>query len=461
MRKVRWFKSKWLQIKLIFVVLVVVSIGAKNKFWPDWTGLNSGVEISTIVEKQPDGTVTKIIETSKKQPEKNLWDLLGLLGVPLVLTGLGLWYQSLQQRNADEQAKEEMLQTYFYRLSELLIDKKLISRAEHEKQHQIDDEIRAATDVIQGWTRSILRRLEKDPERKVDVLQFLINTKVLSALKVEVARLYIESFDLVEIDLQGANLEGVNLEEADLTKANLSKANLKGANLEGATLVKANFGGADLTNATLEEASLEGSNFFYWGWRYQESSSDDGINYAVWYSPVKTCLKGTDLRGADFKGADLRWANLEGANLEGNNLEGAKISGIEEGIINPNNGDFEDILIVPADFTKARLRKTSLKGLDLKEVVFKDADLSDADLSDADLSGADLGNADLSGADLSGANINGTNLNGANLYRAKLYNAQNWTKEQLAQAKLCRTELPQGAKLNSDQDCQELESSTN
>lgn len=130
-----------------------------------------------------------------------------------------------------------------------------------------------------------------------------------------------------------------------------------------------------------------------------------------------------------------------------------------------------------ANFSRSELRdadlsRANLSGANLSRAKLWDADLSGAFLNGADLSGASLINTNLSGAylsraDLSGADLFGADLSGANLFRTKLsvtpamrnlgddYIRRHLAelKENLRQAKLCKTELPEGITLDPDRDC--------
>ena len=192
-----------------------------------------------------------------------------------------------------------------------------------------------------------------------------------------------------------------------LARIQLPGARLRDANLERAYLRNANLGGADLGDAYLEGAWLFEAN-----------------------------LGGADLRDAYLGGANLLNANLEGAILWNANLEGANVQGA-----NLEGADLSD-----ANLERARLQAAYLEG---------------ADLWNANLEGAGLFNANLEGASLLDANLEGAfleyaNLEGANLSEANLEGAINLTKDRLTQAKLCRTNLPEGITLNPNRDCEEL-----
>ncbi|RZM82529.1 pentapeptide repeat-containing protein [Leptolyngbya iicbica] len=258
---------------------------------------------------------------------KTFWDWLGLIGVPLSLAILGYVLQRQQQKRAADEEKEEILQTYFDRISVLLVDKNLLAIASKayprtKKSKDQSEELlktiqsiqaksltfeekellAAAVDVIRARTLSILRRFEHDGVRKGNVVRFLIETEVIGK-----AKMNLSDADLRDADLCGTNLINAYLSHADLRDANLSYAWLRGAylgdaNLEGADLEGAYFDGADLGGTNLSVANLSVANL----------------------SVAK--LNGADIICANLRHANLNHANLEGANLGDAYLEGANLS---------------------------------------------------------------------------------------------------------------------------------------
>ena len=107
-----------------FTVAVLIS---HFLLWPGGFGFWGGKSIT--LEEGSQGT-TKITTTD---PGKTLWDWLSLLGVPLSLAILGAWFQASQQKQANEEAREDVLQVYFDRLSTLLVDKNLLALAAKKK----------------------------------------------------------------------------------------------------------------------------------------------------------------------------------------------------------------------------------------------------------------------------------------------------------------------------------------
>jgi uncharacterized protein YjbI with pentapeptide repeats len=285
-------------------------------FWPGGIGIGKDNSVSTkTIEKDAQGKTVKTIETIKYDDGKTLRDWGSLLGVPLSLAILGYFLQQQQQKRAeklsedqrkiaDNETKEEVLQTYFDRLSVLLIDRNLIVLSNKSNSSTITPEeqelLDSALDVIRARTLSILRRFEKDAERKTSVINFLIETEIISKSKLNLSRANLQGATLQKTELSGANLQGANLQGVNLEKANLEGANLEGANLQEANLILSHLQEANFMRANLQGADLTGANL-------------TGAN-----------LIEANLQNSSLFGANLTGANLEGANLEGSMLLGAK-----------------------------------------------------------------------------------------------------------------------------------------
>lgn len=260
---------------------------------------------------------------------KTLWDWLQLLIIPFALAGAALWFNWLQGRTeralsiaqsgiereiAQDQQRENMLQEYLNRMSELLLDKKL-------RTSKPDDEIRK---IARVRTLATLRSL--DGTRKGMLVQFLYD-----------AGLIVKGSSIIELDdaslngayLLGAKLKGsrftyvsffnaelkyCHLELADLTwtifeEAKLAEAYLTGADLSYADLTKSDLTHAFLNQAILTEAKLTGSNL-----------AKAYLNEAN--------LTGADLEGANLSGAFLPEANLTRAKLTGADLSESNLKGV-------------------------------------------------------------------------------------------------------------------------------------
>ena len=340
------------------------------------------------------------------------WEWLSLLGVPFTLAILGYWLQQLQKRRdakkekeqryqEEEQAKEGILQSYFDRLSEVLIDKKIIATSAAAESatkaeaadRDIDDALNmqiklldAVRDVIRARTLSILRRFINDGRRKGSVIQFLIESEIIGKLNLDLSGAELDGADLSQLDLHGAHLSGVNFRGADL----------RGANLQGADLSKANLYGVD----------LRGANLF-----------------------------GSIIHGSDFCSADLRSTNFGSANLCDANLVGARLNG--------------------ADLCNSNLSGAKLSAAKLYGAKIAGADLRGAKLSEAKLRGADFSGANLGGADFSKANARDAVFSEADLSGTDLSTVEELTKDQIQNAFLCKTKLP-FRDLKPDRDCEKV-----
>lgn len=234
---------------------------------------------------------------------KTLWDWMELLIIPAVLAG-GAIFLNRSERNtereiATDRQQEAALQTYFDRMSELLLKEKLRTTKKAEVR-----------DVARTRTLSIMRVM--DTKRKVLIVQFLQEANLITDEKSLFKNANMQKMDLQYLSLQGANLEGVllgnsNLKSANLYKANMERANLYETNLADALLDSTNFARAHFYHANLALASLFKANL---------ERAD------LMYSNLKgTHLKGAYLNGANLAGADLQGADLEGANLQYANLK--------------------------------------------------------------------------------------------------------------------------------------------
>ncbi|MDV3348190.1 hypothetical protein D0962_35165 [Leptolyngbyaceae cyanobacterium CCMR0082] len=108
----QWLKRNWWWLLIGLTIFVIAFLAfVLDNWWPR-TGFNG----------------------------KTLWEWLELLGVPLTLAILGYFLQQQEQKRAREyadqqreiaadEAKDEILQAYFDRLSVLLVDKNLLAIA--------------------------------------------------------------------------------------------------------------------------------------------------------------------------------------------------------------------------------------------------------------------------------------------------------------------------------------------
>ena len=357
---VRWSWKRWGLVSLGFCISLAVIL-TLYKF--EWTGFGQGESVSTTTNKRDvDGNIIETTTTST-DPRKNFWDWLSLLGVPLTLIILGYILQqqernraealSREQRQRDErtaqeqreiaanEAKEEILQVYFDRLSTLLIDKNILAIArkvnfatdELQEYDQLEttttfeerELLDASIDLIRARSLSILRRFGGDHQRINSVIRFLNESDIFEKTKLrfdeaDLSKVDLKNTDLKGISLRKANLRGAILSRTDLSKANLEKAYLTGANLERANLVEANLEQALLLRAILSRTYLSGANL---SGAYLEGANIEGANL------IEANLEKAYLLGAILKRADLEGANLLGAILSRTDLSEANLKNIK------------------------------------------------------------------------------------------------------------------------------------
>jgi uncharacterized protein YjbI with pentapeptide repeats len=228
---------------------------------------------------------------------------MSLLIVPAVLAAGGVWFnthqneadnaRSDQQRAvnlniAANQSQDTVLDTYFDRMSDLLLSKNLASSS---SASQVATVARARTiTALQRFHSDTLRGGYSD--RKGLLLRFLFEAGLISTptaivnltsadltganlgdLEIKhidgkdcappensrapaLSMFNLNHADLSGVDLAGANLARTILDDSNLTDANLAGANLIGAHLTGATMIRTSLAGAVLDDAVLSDAAL-------------------------------------------------------------------------------------------------------------------------------------------------------------------------------------------------------------
>ncbi len=225
---------------------------------------------------------------------KTFWDWMELLIIPVVLAiGAFLFNRSerkSEQRIAAERFQEEVLREYLDRMTELLLEKGLLTS-------DPESEVRIAARAQTLTTFRIL-----DGKRKGVILKFLSDAKLITR---GMPKVLLEGSDISEADLTGA----------DLYETNLHKTNMQEANLSHALLCKSWLVETDLSEANLREADLRGVNL-----------SGANLSRADLYKAL--------LADAILLDADLTKANLSMANVTEDELNRAKSL---KGAIMPNN----------------------------------------------------------------------------------------------------------------------------
>ena len=268
--------SRALPITSLVIVLLAISIPVilafvektQLGFWPDWSGLGDYVSVPVPIPIDPTGQEEFVVEF---QRSKTLWDWMDLLLFPAILSVGAVWLQrwarlSSEERERQERAltreieaarfRETALQTYFDRMTNLLLERDL--------QKKSNKDARA---LARARTLSLLQQLAKDGIRKGSLILFLYETDLITGKKpiVSLSGADLKSVDLRGADLPNINLEGASIEEgcfqgAHLENACLMNAYLAKANLTGAYLAQANFAHAYLLDADLSGVDLHGAS---------------------------------------------------------------------------------------------------------------------------------------------------------------------------------------------------------
>ena len=197
------------------------------------------------------------------------------------------------------------------------------------------------------------------------------------------SQVFLQKVNLEKAVLYNSNFAGADLTDAILVDASLQNTDMTGANLAGSNLSNADLSEATLTGADLTDAVIAGAKLLF------------------------ADLRRSDLSGATLVGADLTNANLTDANLVS-----------------------DQILIQPANLSRAYLNDATLSRADLRYVNLSHAYLHYATLDNADLrlanfSYADLWMSNLSKSDftygyLHGADMSSTNLRGTTFFKAEM-----------------------------------------
>lgn len=199
--------------------------------------------------------------------DKTLWDVIELVGIPLVLTVGGYLFnreeRKAERRIANERSRETALQSYLDHMTELVIEKG-ISRSTSGSDVRL---------IARMRTLTVLEQL--DGLRKGIVLRFLFEGKLINRGKpivklnqanftdlilnnslfprIDLRHTHLTRSKLLFVDLSDSELSNANLAEAYIVKADLRRASLKGADLAGAKLI-----GTDLRDSDVRGTRFRG-----------------------------------------------------------------------------------------------------------------------------------------------------------------------------------------------------------
>jgi hypothetical protein len=162
----------------------------------------------------------------------------------------------------DHSSQGALLQSYFDRMSILLLDEGLDGASEGGAKG--DREVRTL-----ARARTLAALEELDPTHKGQVMRFLVDASLVQGAPGEEPVISLIGADLSGVDLTysapgdtqpHASAPVPDLSRADLTYADLSGADLSGIVMVGTRLVGADLGGANLDGTALNDANLSGAD---------------------------------------------------------------------------------------------------------------------------------------------------------------------------------------------------------
>ncbi|MBS9389804.1 MAG: pentapeptide repeat-containing protein [Dolichospermum sp. WA123] len=199
----------------------------------------------------------------------------------VILGGIYTLERIARDSEPDQWTIMEVLTAFVRQNAPIIKENESQSPEDQEKLLKLRISIRACLTVIG-------ERKHPDLENKyIDLTR--VNLSGFNLVEFKLKGFYFTGADLTEANLIGADLTGANLTGANLTKAKLTEANLTKAKLTEANLFRANLTLANLTKAKLKEANLTEANL------------------------TEANLTEANLTKANLTGADLTEANLIGA----------------------------------------------------------------------------------------------------------------------------------------------------
>jgi uncharacterized protein YjbI with pentapeptide repeats len=254
------------------------------------------------------------------RPAKTAWDWLQLLVVPAMLAAIAVGFNASQASRereredkrlakADERAEdvrhEQALQSYFDRISDLLLAHRLL-RAQKDS---------AVGQVARNITLATLRGL--DGGRKAQAIRFLADAGLIAA---PVA----DDDPVPVVDLADADLSGADFREVEgLDVVSLNGANLRGARFDGVRLREVEFQFTALRDASFRKARLSGGGFDESDLRWTRF---DGARLGFVGDTDPVSFREACLTGASFAGARIGAASLEDTEGRGIDLRDARLA---------------------------------------------------------------------------------------------------------------------------------------
>lgn len=441
--------------------------------------------------------------------DKNLWDWMQLLILPLLVAAGGLLLDRQIDQREEDRAKirsdqetlklyYDQMKTYTERINPLLLRLSQIKDIEKGKKFQdkeLDDieesliKVKPDLETIKSLTLTVLDEL--DSEHKSQIIRYLYN---IGVIRLEIPRkitnsndkscsrtsrqgqdnyLYESAIQLDGVDLSGidfinkkikfVNFCGVSLKRAkfinsDLSYANINQADLSEANLDGAIFSGIEFDNVEKIDKKYRLAmTLKNNSRILQKLQEKDARQTDNFSREE-FEPLLDGQKLSDY-GKDLSNVNLQEVDLSGVDLTGFNLEKSDLSGADLTKAKLHNATLKNVKLDRAKLHNIEGLESS-NGVDKKiklvvRILNNKVDLR-RDLVGADLTNVNLDRQNLMGADLTRTNLEGASLKGVQLTKANLRGANlgntDLTDAQLDEVKLVEVNLKNsnlgGANLN-------------
>ncbi|MCI3222569.1 pentapeptide repeat-containing protein [Streptomyces sp. NP-1717] len=283
-------------------------------------------------------------------------ELVSVLLASLVAVA-GLWYSSVQTRQANQQARDDralakegqITDRYTAAVGNLGEDKMDIRLGGiYALQRIMQDSTRDQSTIANVLATYVRTHAVKPPAKYRSVPEdihaalIVLTTRETAhdaGFRLDLRGARLQQVELAPVHgapgaaLAGADLRAVDLNHSILDNADLSGADLSGANLNGASVLhadlrQADLGNADLHYANLSEADLSDTNLFGVNLSRAQMFDADLSGAELFAAELSDAvLSGADLSGADLKDVDLDGVALLDTNLSGANLAGADLRG--------------------------------------------------------------------------------------------------------------------------------------
>lgn len=265
MSKLAVLFMKYFKIIIIVIISVLLSLLIYNAVFPygspNWMGL-------------------KFYSDNNQLEVRKLWDWLDLLIVPLSLIFLGWIYQAYEKSKTERKEKEnqqnEILDSYFRTISELINKWNLLDKTQNNESRII------------ARTRTIVAVENLEGERKGQILQFLFESNLIDD----------EKLNILGANFREVQASGIVLRNTTIKGVHFCDSNFKNTFLDGSSFISCNFSNTNFNGASMENTNLG-------------------------YSDLSYCkLTNIDLTRVNFEGANLNYADLSNSKITQSQLNG-------------------------------------------------------------------------------------------------------------------------------------------